>query len=147
VPLTRAELSKMIPHSGAMCLLDGVSEWDATRIRCFTRSHRDPSNPLRSAGRLSALCGIEYAAQAMATHGVLSGGLANRPSAGYLASLRDVACNRRWLDDLAEDLVIEAERLLGDEAHVVYRFSVRAGEIEVLSGRAAVSLDAERRAR
>ena len=145
MPLTRAELSGMIPHSGAMCLLDGVSEWDETRICCFARSHRDPANPLRSGGRLSALCAIEYAAQAMATHGALSGGLARRPSAGYLASLRDVACDRRWLDDLTEDLVIVAERLLGDNVHVVYRFSVMAGEIEILSGRAAVSLDAERR--
>jgi predicted hotdog family 3-hydroxylacyl-ACP dehydratase len=145
MPLTRAELSAMIPHSGAMCLLDGVSEWNEARIRCFTRSHRDPANPLRSAGRLSALCAIEYAAQAMATHGALSGRLAHRPSAGYLASLRDVACNRRWLDDVTQDLVIEAERIMGDDAHVVYRFSVKAGDNEIMSGRAAVSLDADRR--
>jgi predicted hotdog family 3-hydroxylacyl-ACP dehydratase len=146
MPLTREQLAAMIPHEGAMCLLDGVSEWDATRIRCFSRSHRDPANPLRCAGRLPALCAVEYAAQAMATHGALCGSVAARPRAGYLASLRDVACRRAWLDDVTDDLVIEAARLLSDEAHVVYEFSVKAGGIEIVRGRAAVSLDAQRRA-
>jgi predicted hotdog family 3-hydroxylacyl-ACP dehydratase len=118
--------------------------WDEKRIRCFARSHRDAGNPMRVADRLPALCGIEYAAQAMATHGGLAGGTRGRPRAGYLASLRDVVCRRDRLDDLEQDLIIEAERLMGDDAHVVYRFTLRAGGLTLLSGRAAVSLDAER---
>ncbi len=142
--ITRAQIAAMIPHEGAMCLLDGVVHWDERRIRCFTRSHRDPGNPMRAGGVLPALCGIEYAAQAMATHGALAGSVAGRPRGGYLASLRDVACSRPRLDDLPEELIVEAERAMGDEAHVIYRFWLRAGGIEVLSGRAAVSLDSER---
>jgi predicted hotdog family 3-hydroxylacyl-ACP dehydratase len=145
--LTRADIARMIPHAGAMCLLDGVIHWDEKRIRCFSRSHRDAGNPMRVADRLPALCGIEYAAQAMATHGGLAGGTSGRPRAGYLASLRDVVCRRDRLDDLSEDLIIEAERLMGDEAHVVYRFTLRAGGVKLLSGRATVSLDSERPAR
>ena len=144
MPITRADIERMIPHAGAMCLLDGVADWDETRIRCFSRSHRDESNPMRVAGRLPALCGIEYAAQAMAAHGALSGGVSGRPRAGYLASLRDVVCRKHRLDDLEEDLIVEAERLMGDDAHVVYRFVLRTGDAEVLSGRATVSLDAGR---
>jgi predicted hotdog family 3-hydroxylacyl-ACP dehydratase len=144
--LTRADIARMIPHAGPMCLLDGVVHWDEKRIRCFSRSHRDAGNPMRIADRLPALCGIEYAAQAMATHGGLAGGTHGRPRAGYLASVRDVVCHRDRLDDLQQDLIIEAERLLGDEAHVVYRFTLRAGGLTLLSGRAAISLDAERRA-
>jgi predicted hotdog family 3-hydroxylacyl-ACP dehydratase len=147
VHLTRDDIARMIPHSGSMCLLDGVVHWDERRIRCFSRSHRDAGNPMRVADVLPALCGIEYAAQAMATHGGLAGGGAGgRPRAGYLASLRDVVCHRDRLDDLQQDLIIEAERLMGDEAHVVYRFTLRAGGLTLLSGRAAVSLDAGRAA-
>jgi predicted hotdog family 3-hydroxylacyl-ACP dehydratase len=142
VRLTRAGIAGLIPHAGAMCLLDGVVEWDANRIRCTSRSHLDAGNPLRAVGQLPAVCGIEYAAQAMAVHGGLAGNTRGRPRAGYLASLRDVVCRRERLDDLDGDLVVEAERVLGDEGRVIYEFRVWVGEVEVLSGRAAVVLDA-----
>ena len=134
----------MIPHAGAMHLLDGVLSWDADRIRCSSRSHRDRKNPLRTDGQLSALCGIEYAAQAMAIHGALAGNVGSRPRTGYLVSLRDVSCSRTTLDDLEGDLIVEAERLMGAGSHVIYTFEVGAGDIEVLSGRAAVILDPDR---
>jgi len=140
--LTRAEIAGLIPHAGAMCLLDGVVHWDEDRIRCVSRSHLDAGNPLRAGGRLPAVCGIEYAAQAMATHGGLAGSTRGRPRAGYLASLRDVVCLRDRLDDLDGELVVEAERVLGDGDRVVYEFKVWVGGTEVLSGRAAVVLDA-----
>jgi predicted hotdog family 3-hydroxylacyl-ACP dehydratase len=136
----------MIPHAGAMHLLDGVLSWDANSIRCLSRSHRDRQNPLRMDGRLSALCGIEYAAQAMAVHGVLAGNVGSRPRMGYLASLRGVRCSRTRLDDLEGDLIVEAERLMGEESHVIYNFEVRVGDVEVLRGRAAVVLEASRAA-
>ena len=134
----------MIPHAGAMHLLDGVLSWDADRIRCLSRSHRDRQNPLRMDGRLSALCGIEYAAQAMAVHGVLAGNVGKRPRMGFLASLREVNCGRATLDDLEGDLIVAAERLMGEESHVIYSFEVSVGEVEVLRGRAAVVLEAGR---
>ena len=134
----------MIPHAGSMCLLDGVLSWDGARIRCLSRTHRDRHNPLRVDEELAALCGIEYAAQAMAIHGVLAGNVGNRPRLGYLASLKDVRCRRTRLDDLQGDLIVEAERLMGEEAHVIYSFEVRVGEVEILRGRAAVVLEAGR---
>lgn len=132
----------MIPHAEAMCLLDGVVSWDENRIRCVSRTHRDEHNPMRTSGQLRALCGIEYAAQAMAVHGKLAGNAAARPRVGYMASLRDVVCTVDRLDDLEGDLVVDAERVMGEETRVIYRFSVRVGKTEVLSGRAAVVLDA-----
>ncbi|MGH7122490.1 MAG: phosphotransferase, partial [Acetobacteraceae bacterium] len=77
----------MIPHAGAMCLLDHVTEWSATGIRAVARSHLDPVNPLRRNGRLSAICGSEYALQAAALHGALVGGGRPQP-AGRLVALR-----------------------------------------------------------
>lgn len=138
----RAEIASMIPHTGAMCLLDGVLQWDATSIQCVSRSHRDANNPMRINGQLPALCGIEYAAQAMAVHGGLSGIVGGKPRAGYLAGLRDVVCLVERLDDLTGDLIIDAEQIMGDASLAIYQFLLRVGATEVLRGRATVVLDA-----
>lgn len=139
--MTREQLAALIPHAGTMCLLDGALSWDRSRIRCIARSHRDMDNPLRHGGRLAVLCGVEYASQAMAVHGGLTAG-GERPAAGYLASLRDLACHVARLDDIAEDLVIDAENLTGEGSRVIYAFTLSAGGRELLSGRAAVVIDA-----
>jgi predicted hotdog family 3-hydroxylacyl-ACP dehydratase len=140
--LTKAELATLIPHVGDMCLLDAVVHWDAVKIRCMSRSHRDPDNPLRADGQLPAVCGVEYAAQAMAVHGALAGIVGGKPKAGYLASLRDVACRKSRLDDLEGELIVDAAQLMGDAGRVIYQFTLRVGEVEVLSGRATVVLEA-----
>jgi len=137
-------ISKVIPHTGDMCLLDGVLECDAQRIRCISSTHRDLQNPMRSGDVLLALCGIEYAAQAMAVHGAWNAKYGQKPRAGYLAALRDVACHTMRLDDLSDDLIIDAERVMGDEARVIYHFSIHAGTSHIMSGRATVVLDADK---
>jgi predicted hotdog family 3-hydroxylacyl-ACP dehydratase len=153
-PLDRAWIAAHIPHSGAMCLLDTVDEWDATHVRCTATSHRDPCNPLRSHGRLASVCGVEYAAQAMAVHGALLGALdgaqdgvngspiAARPSVGYLASVRNVEAHIERLDTLDAALAIEAVRVSGGGNTILYGFTVRCNERVLLTGRAAVLLDA-----
>jgi predicted hotdog family 3-hydroxylacyl-ACP dehydratase len=140
--LTKAEIAALIPHAGSMCLLDGVVHWDNVTIRCMSRSHRDPENPLRADGQLRAVCGIEYAAQAIAVHGALAGVVGGKPHAGYLASLREVTCRKSRLDDLAGELIVDAGRLMGDASRAIYEFTLRVGEVEVLSGRATVVLQA-----
>lgn len=99
---------------------------------------------MRSGDTLLALCGIEYAAQAMAVHGAWDAKFDKKPRAGYLAALRDVACDRMRLDDVNDDLIIEAEKLMGDEARVIYQFSIQAGTDRIISGRATVVLDADK---
>jgi predicted hotdog family 3-hydroxylacyl-ACP dehydratase len=121
-----------------MCLLDEVLSWDASRILCRSRSHRAQDNPLRSWGRLRAVCGVEYAAQAMAVHGAL---LSAVPiAAGYLVGVRSLKFNVPYLDDTGEILAIEATRLMGGAEGLVYEFTVSAQEDILLSGRATVSL-------
>jgi predicted hotdog family 3-hydroxylacyl-ACP dehydratase len=56
--------------------------------------------------------------------------------------VRDLTCHVGWLDDLTEDLIIEADKLMGEGSSVIYGFTVRAGSRELLSGRAAVVIDA-----
>lgn len=141
--LGRDEIAALIPHAGAMVLLDEVLRWDATSIVCRTGRHRDPGNPLRRSGRLGVACAVELAAQAMAAHGRLAGALGERPRAGYLASLREVVCRGDRLDGIPGDLLIEVERLVGEEARVLYRFAVGAAGEVLVSGRAAVVLAAD----
>ncbi|WP_144153439.1 hotdog family protein [Paraburkholderia sp. BCC1885] len=141
-PLDHAWIAAHIPHSGSMCLLDTVIAWDAEAIACTTGSHRDPHNPLRAHGRLAAICGVEYAAQAMALHGALLGAAQERPRAGFLASVRDVEAHTGRLDTLEGLLSVEAARLSGNDNHILYRFALRCDERLLLSGRAAVMLDA-----
>ena len=139
--LNRAGIAGLIPHSGTMCLLGGVVSWDALHIRCTSLSHRDPDNPLRADGGLPALCAIEYAAQAMAVHGGLAGSISAPPRSGFLASVRGVIINRERFDDLEDELIVDAEKVLGDEGRVIYQFAVHAGGLPIVSGRAAVVLD------
>ena len=90
--IDKARIAALIPHRGAMCLLDRVEHWNADSIRCIARNHREATNPLRHDGTLSAVSAIEYAAQAMAVHGGLAAGNGEQPRTGYLVSLRDVDC-------------------------------------------------------
>ena len=140
--LDHAGIAARIPHQGAMCLLDAVTDWSETAIACRAVSHTDPANPLRADGRLGAANGIEYAAQAMAIHGALLAGEGDRPRQGYLTSVRGVTLHVARLDDLPGELSVQAERLSGDANNVLYRFSVSHAGRCLLEGRAAVILDA-----
>jgi predicted hotdog family 3-hydroxylacyl-ACP dehydratase len=135
----REEILTMIPHAGAMCLLDEVLNWDAVSVRCLSRRYAAQDNPMRrSNGVLGAACGIEIAAQAMAVHGRLSAGQSGTPKRGYLVSLRDVKLRTARLDVAEGDLVIDAMRLMGDNNGATYKFVVAAQGGELVSGRATV---------
>jgi predicted hotdog family 3-hydroxylacyl-ACP dehydratase len=137
--LDRVEIAALIPHAGAMCLLDGVLAWDSTSITCVASSHRAPDNPLATGGRLEAICGVEYASQTMAVHGGLVRG--RRSAAGYLANLRHVNCSVERLDALEHDMLVTAELLIEDAARVIYGFRLSCNDRPVLSGRAAVVIE------
>lgn len=139
-------IARHIPHQGTMCLLDRVASFDEERLVCIATSHTNADNPLRAHGRLGAATGIEYAAQAMAVHGALlaqqEGG---RPKAGFLASVRSVELHVERLDDVEDDLRIEAVRIHSEGNSILYQFTVHAAQTEqlLLEGRAAVILNAE----
>lgn len=142
MPLDRDWIAAHIPHHGAMCLLDGVLAWDTERILCRATSHRDLSNPLRVAERLPAACAIEYGAQAMAVHGVLVAADGAPLGRGVLASVRGVTLHAARLDDVEGLLRVAAERLSGEDDHILYEFSVACDAGELVRGRATVVLDA-----
>jgi predicted hotdog family 3-hydroxylacyl-ACP dehydratase len=150
MPLSRAWIEAHIPHQGNMCLLDEVMVWDTQRIICRSGTHRTPGNPLRAQQRLGIACGIEYAAQAMALHGVLSAGrgaegAGARPEVGLLAGVRDVHMYVARLDDIEADLICEATHVAGDNFTALYQFALRTAQRDLLTGRATVVLDAGER--
>ena len=137
----RADLARLLPHRGAMCLLNAVVSASESAIVCSATSHRSPTNPLRVGGRLQALAAIEYAAQAMAVHGGLATGVPGAAAEpGRLVAVRDVRLYATTLDDVAEDLEIAATRVAADAAGLVYAFSVAAGGQLLVEGRATVML-------
>ena len=141
IPINKAEIRTLIPHSGLMCLLDSVTEWDDRSISCISNTHRDPTNPLRRDERLSALHAFEYAAQTAAVHGGLrarSAGMTAPP--GYLVALRDAHLQVMRLDDIASPLQICAHRLFGDAANTVYECRVSAGNVLLADGRITIML-------
>jgi predicted hotdog family 3-hydroxylacyl-ACP dehydratase len=135
----REKIATLIPHAGTMCLLDAVVRWDKTSIRCRTGGHQRPDNPLRRPnGVIGAICGVEMAAQAMAVHSRLIGHTAAQPKPGYLTSVRDVRLHAVRLDDLTDELVVDALLLAGDARSASYHFAVGAAQTELISGRVTV---------
>ncbi len=132
-----------IPHQGSMCLLDSVESWDETGIVCQTGSHLLPDHPLRTAGSLGILNGIEYAAQAMAVHGAMLAGDTDKPKAGFLMSVRDIRWYCTRLDQESSRLMVRATRISGNQAGILYHFSLDAEDRILLTGRASVMLDAD----
>ncbi|HRY16847.1 MAG TPA: hypothetical protein P5149_00450 [Candidatus Competibacteraceae bacterium] len=123
----KTRIRELIPHTGAMCLLDAVVAWDDDSIQCLTDTHRDPANPLRRQGRLPVIAAFEYGAQAAAIHGGLRACAAGETApAGYLAALRDARWFAAELDENAAPLEVTARRLLGEAAHCIYTIHIRA---------------------
>lgn len=139
----RERIAALIPHHGAMCLLERVLEWDADQILLATATHRSKDNPLRARGRLRALHLCEYGAQAMAVHGgLLAEAAGSRARPGMLVSLREVRLHRDYIEDLPGELEIEAHRLLETTGSWQYAFAVRHGSVLLAEGRAAVMMRA-----
>ena len=136
LPINKAEIRKLIPHCGLMCLLDEVTQWDDRSITCVTNTHRDSANPLRRDGRLSALHAFEYGAQAAAVHGGLRARSGSSTAApGYLAALRDGRLHVTRLDYIHLPLRIYATRLFGDRANTVYECLISAAGVVIAEGR------------
>lgn len=137
---TLPPIASLLPHAGNMVMPESVQHFDRQRIVCTTARHRSVDNPLRRAGRLPALCGVEFAAQAMALHGALRQSPPAALRHGRVVSVRDIVVGRPFLDDIEGLLVIEC-RLDAAAADVFsYAFTIDGGGKTVLQGRATVMM-------
>jgi len=141
--LDHAGIAARIPHSGSMCLLHRLVDWNAQHINCLATSHHSADNPLRCAGALLSATAIEYASQAMALHGTLSAPPGTPPTPGFLASVRGVKLLVPRLDTLEGELHISAQKLAGDSTQALYAFTLHSAAGALLvEGRATVILNA-----
>ncbi len=138
--LPKTDWAALIPHAGAMCLLDAVCSWDETSIHAISAGHARVANPLRGEGGLHAVQLAEYGAQAMAVHGGLlaraRGVEGARP--GRLVSLRDVQLLEEYVDHLDGHLDVHAECLYAGDGGAQYAFRIEHQGRLLASGRAAV---------
>src|SRR5438046_3349744 len=119
--VNKAEIRTLIPHSGLVCLLDEDVQWNDRSIVCVSNTHRDPANPLRRQGRLSAVHAFEYGAQAAAIHGGLRARAAGTIAPpGYLAALRNGHLHVTRLDYIHLPLRICDRHLFGEGGKTVY---------------------------
>lgn len=135
-------IASLLPHAGAMVMLESIDHFDDTRIVCSTTRHRAADNPMRggSGSRLRALCGIEFAAQAMALHGALRRSPPSALRHGRVAAVRDVVVHCRYLDAVEGPLVVECrlEAAAGNAYAYVFTLNGR-GEV-LLRGAATVMM-------
>jgi predicted hotdog family 3-hydroxylacyl-ACP dehydratase len=138
--LSKTDWSHLIPHAGAMCLLDAVLAWDEISIHAVTAGHARADNPLRDEQGLHACNLAEYGAQAMAVHGALRLRAAGdeRPRPGMLVSLRDVRLALDYVDGLGGTLDVHAECLFADDRGAQYTFRIEHAGTVLATGRAAV---------
>lgn len=137
--LDRVGIAARVPHQGASCLLDRMCYWDAHSIVCETQSHLLAGHPYRVNGNLSAVCAVEYAAQAFALHASLK---SSEPDAvlrlGYLAAVRELLLSVPSLHVCLGTLTITAKELAAESRKLLYAFSVLHQDTVIAQGRAAV---------
>lgn len=129
----------LLPHAGAMVLLDRVVAWNNDEAICATRAHLAPANPLRRGGILPAICGMEIALQTAAVHGALRGGGSAR--SGVVAVLRDVVWSVARLDDAGLGELRALARLVSEESGgVIYDLELNAEDgRDLVRGRAVIA--------
>jgi predicted hotdog family 3-hydroxylacyl-ACP dehydratase len=137
--LDRATIERLVPHSGAMCLLGEVTQWGAGSIEC-TAPAPGADHPLRRHAAVPAIAACEYAAQAAAVHGaLLDQALSPRP--GMLVKLMDVDLHARSFPDGA-DLRVSAQLVSRVSTGCLYSFDVRAGSHAICEGKLMVAFGA-----
>ncbi|HSV58280.1 MAG TPA: hydroxymyristoyl-ACP dehydratase [Variovorax sp.] len=133
----RAQIETLVPHAGAMCLLDAVTAWDASHIACSSAGP-GPGHPLARDGRVPAIAACEYAAQAVAVHGALLDGVQDARD-GMLAKLADVDLRMCSFPSGAAQVTVHAELLGRLATGCLYAFDVASAGQAVASGRLIVA--------
>jgi predicted hotdog family 3-hydroxylacyl-ACP dehydratase len=133
----RAQIERLVPHSGAMCLLDAVMAWDSSHIACRSAAPA-AQHPLTREGRVPAIAACEYAAQAVAVHGALLDGVQDARD-GMLAKLADVELRMSYFPLGTGDVSVRAELLGRLATGCLYAFDVASHDQAVASGRLIVA--------
>lgn len=142
ITLNKDAIAEHIPHAGQMVLLDKCISYSKNGLSCLSLSHIDTSNPLRTENGLSATCGIEYAAQAIALHSALLNG--GNTGLGFLAICKNITFKLRYLDTITTEIQISVKYISGSAelGLLQYGFVISAseGKQELLSGELGIAI-------
>lgn len=112
--MTPWPIAEVVPHAGAMILLDAIEHMEAERIVC-TRTIQPGALFVESDGSMPAWMGVELMAQAIAAWAGCCARAEQRPvQLGFLLGTRHYRCNVDCFPAQAR-LRIEAERAFHDE--------------------------------
>jgi predicted hotdog family 3-hydroxylacyl-ACP dehydratase len=127
-------ISEVLPHAGAMLLLDELLEIGADHVTCAVGIR--PGIPFcDDASGVPAWVGLEYMAQAMCAYSGVEEVRAGRaPSIGLLLGSRHYQCDRAWFG-LGAHLVIRADLELRDDNNLVaFRCTIHDGAQLIAQG-------------
>ena len=133
--LNKHDIAKLLPHSGSMCLIDQVIDWDEQHICCSSRSHLEHSNPLIEDGELSTIHLLEYGAQVIAIHGGL---LSQKTVPGFLAAIRNARIHCHKLQEIHQELTINATAIGLTSDGAIYEFQISSAMDMLIEARATI---------
>ena len=142
--LEKSQIEMLLPHQGAMFLLERVTRFDTDEIECTACSHGDRDNPLRHIDCLPAHAAIEYAAQAAGVHGGLLNQQLHRGApaqVGYLAVVSNLHWQVERLEDLPGDLTIHARRTAVTPSGCAYHVEIHNQGRSIMSGDLIIALE------
>jgi predicted hotdog family 3-hydroxylacyl-ACP dehydratase len=124
---------ELVPHRPPMLLLDRVLSYDGERVVCETVL--EAGSPFVEQGRVPAVVGIEYMAQAIAAGAGLSARDNGETAArmGFLLGCRDLAIAVDSFQ-VGDRLTVEARRTWGEKELGRFACQVRRGDEVLVEG-------------
>ena len=122
-------VADILPHDGAMVLLDNVLEYDQQSLVAAVTVRND--GMFGDGKTIPAWIGIEYMAQTVAAHGGMMCHLAGKPiNLGFLLGTRRYSCNISEFT-VGMHLTVKVERLIEDQGLGVFTCQILGDGIDI----------------
>ena len=122
-------VADILPHDGAMVLLDNVLEYDQQSLVAAVTVRDD--GMFGDGKTIPAWIGIEYMAQTVAAHGGMMCHLAGKPiNLGFLLGTRRYTCNISEFT-VGMHLTVKVERLIEDQGLGVFTCQILGDGIDI----------------
>ncbi|MCK5122023.1 MAG: hotdog family protein [Methylococcales bacterium] len=122
-------VADILPHDGAMVLLDNVLEYDQQSLVAAVTVRND--GMFGDGKTIPAWIGIEYMAQTVAAHGGMMCHLAGKPiNLGFLLGTRRYTCNISEFT-VGMHLTVKVERLIEDQGLGVFTCQILGDGIDI----------------
>jgi len=130
-------IEELVPHAGAMVLLEELLEWSAGHARCRLRIREGA--PFVRERAVESVVTIEYMAQAVAAwSGARSRAAGGSPRIGYLLGSRRYEAHVSKFETGAELRVHAQCELMGDNGLGMFDCRITQGERVLAAGRLSV---------